>query len=265
MAAAGLEPNAENKLFVGGCPPGSSNDDLRMLFEKHGTVEEVFVMRGGSRSGMACAFVRFATQQMAQEAIDAIHGQHTLPNASEPLVVRWADAPGSRKREGGGGRRRGGGGGGGAGGGVGGGGGGPTWPMMQLQMGGYGGYPHMPMGGMGSQLMMQHQQQQMGGGYGGGYYGGQPGVNGGFLPGGSMPGGMMTFPPQMMPFLGQGGMPPQLWQSGPPSPMMGGGGMISAAPQMQMPAASMDSGRPYGNSRTAPMLATNAQAGSAMM
>ena len=46
----------------------------------------------------------------------------------------------------------------------------------------------MPMGGMGSQLMMQHQQQQMGGGYGGGYYGGQPGVNGGFMPGGSSAG-----------------------------------------------------------------------------
>mmetsp|Transcript_78430 Transcript_78430/g.155883 ORF Transcript_78430/g.155883 Transcript_78430/m.155883 type:complete len:90 (-) Transcript_78430:37-306(-) len=61
---AGVEPNAENKLFVGGCPPGSGEDDLRLLFEKHGRVEEVFVMRGGSRSGMACAFVRFAEPQV---------------------------------------------------------------------------------------------------------------------------------------------------------------------------------------------------------
>jgi len=56
-------------------------------------------MRGGSRSGMACAFIRFGTRDMAQSAIDAIHGQITLPKTSEPLVVRWADAPGTRKKE----------------------------------------------------------------------------------------------------------------------------------------------------------------------
>ena len=48
---------------------------------------------------------------MAQSAIDAIHGQHVPAQASEPLVVRWADAPGTRKREGrDSSRRRGGGG-----------------------------------------------------------------------------------------------------------------------------------------------------------
>ena len=57
-------------------------------------------MRGGSRNGMACAFVRYTTLEMAQRAIENIHGQITLENAAEPLVVRWADAPGSRKRDG---------------------------------------------------------------------------------------------------------------------------------------------------------------------
>jgi len=93
------EPNTDNKLFVGGCPPGSGEDDLRKVFEEHGEVEEVFIMRGGSRSGMVCAFVRFLTQESAQKAIDTIHGQIALPNAAEPLVVRWADAPGSRRRD----------------------------------------------------------------------------------------------------------------------------------------------------------------------
>lgn len=96
---SGTEPNPDNKLFVGGCPPGSSEEELRQIFEKHGQVEEVFIMRGGSRSGMACAFIRFETQAMAQAAIDSIHGQITLPETAEPLVVRWADAPGSRRRE----------------------------------------------------------------------------------------------------------------------------------------------------------------------
>jgi len=96
---AGAEPNDENKLFVGGCPPSSGEEELRKVFESYGVVEEVFIMRGGSRSGMACAFVRFQTKQMAQLAIEGIHGQFTLPDALEPLVVRWADPPGSRKRE----------------------------------------------------------------------------------------------------------------------------------------------------------------------
>lgn len=74
------------------------------IFEKHGAVEEVFIMRGGSRSGMACAFIRYAAQEMAQQAIDAIHGNITLPDATEPLVVRWADTPGSRGRDARGGR-----------------------------------------------------------------------------------------------------------------------------------------------------------------
>mmetsp|Transcript_18408 Transcript_18408/g.46232 ORF Transcript_18408/g.46232 Transcript_18408/m.46232 type:complete len:253 (+) Transcript_18408:79-837(+) len=93
------EPNTDNKLFVGGCPPGSGEHDLRKVFEEHGEVEEIFIMRGGSRSGMVCAFVRFLTQESAQKAIDTIHGQIALPNAAEPLVVRWADAPGSRRRD----------------------------------------------------------------------------------------------------------------------------------------------------------------------
>ena len=56
-------------------------------------------MRGGSRNGMACAFVRFQTQAMAQSAIDAVHGRITLPGSSRAARGGWADAPGSRKRD----------------------------------------------------------------------------------------------------------------------------------------------------------------------
>mmetsp|Transcript_37297 Transcript_37297/g.82032 ORF Transcript_37297/g.82032 Transcript_37297/m.82032 type:complete len:289 (+) Transcript_37297:187-1053(+) len=181
MQPPGAEPNVENKLFVGGCPPGSVEEELRKIFEPYGTIEEIFIMRGGSRSGMACAFVRYQTQQMAQMAIEAIHGQITLPNASEPLVVRWADAPGTRRR----GNRRGGNtagssvGAGGSGGrelhgGVTGHGGQP----MMLTPGGYG-YGPMPVA-----MQMQIPMQALGGGYGsmpfyaqtvGGYGGGQLG------------------------------------------------------------------------------------------
>jgi len=63
-------------------------------------VEEVFVMRGGSRSGQACAFIRFTTAEGAIAAIQAVHGKYVMPGCSDPLVVRYADAPGSRVKKG---------------------------------------------------------------------------------------------------------------------------------------------------------------------
>jgi hypothetical protein len=69
------------------------------MFEQFGDVEEIFVMRGGSRSGMVCAFIRFGTQGMAQEAINKVHQKVTMKSAPEPLVVRWADMPGNRRRD----------------------------------------------------------------------------------------------------------------------------------------------------------------------
>lgn len=207
MASSGVEPNAENKLFVGGCPPTSNELDLRQLFEKHGVVEEVFVMRGGSRSGMACAFVRFQTQEMAQQAIDAIHGQHTLPDSAEPLVVRWADTPGSRKKDGRDGGRKSRGQGAGRGGAY----GGPG-----VGFGPYGGFPMQQM------MMMQQQQQQMGAMHPHAFYppnGMQAG--GGF---GGGPAQMMGYPPMMPQYMGQQGMnmPQYMHQGmpsgGPPSP-----------------------------------------------
>jgi len=182
---AGAEPNAENKLFVGGCPPGSAEEDLRQVFEKHGEVEEIFIMRGGSRSGMACAFIRFATQAMAQAAIDAIHGQVSLPNTAEPLVVRWADAPGSKRRDSHNGRSRRGGGGG---------------NRDNVQQG----YPQYMGMQMHPQLNAQMQMQMLPqmGGFGGGYY----------------PQQQMQWAPQQMAQMGYAMQPPL-----PPSPMMMGG------------------------------------------
>ena len=103
-AAALSSPNPENKLFVGGAPPGTDEQTLQQIFAEHGEVEEVFVMRGGSRSGQACAFVRFTTAEGAVAAIQAIHGKYIMPGCTDPLVVRYADAPGSRAKKGGGGR-----------------------------------------------------------------------------------------------------------------------------------------------------------------
>ena len=188
------------ELDLAGCPPSSSEDDLRKLFEEHGKVEEVFIMRGGSRSGMACAFVRYTTREMAQAAIEGIHGQHRLPDATEPLVVRWADAPGSRKRDAREANKRRGGAAGAAGGGKG------RGTVGGSQMGNfYCGMNYAALNLAMQQMMMQQQQQQGG-------MGGMGGMGGGM---GAMPGAMPFFQPQYpgMPPSGNfsgGTMPPQM-------------------------------------------------------
>jgi len=232
-ASVGVEPNAENKLFIGGCPPSSSEDDLRKLFEEHGKVEEVFIMRGGSRSGMACAFVRYTTREMAQAAIEGIHGQHRLPDATEPLVVRWADAPGSRKRDAReASKRRGGG----AGVGAGGRGRGAGGSVGGSQMGNFFCGMNYAALNLAMQQMMMQQQQQQGGM--GSAMGAMPGSMPFFQPqqsalppagnfsGGMMPPQMMGFVPQMIAMMPQGmqvqggqGLLNGHWMgSGPPSP-----------------------------------------------
>jgi len=186
---------AENKLFVGGAPPGCDEATLQAIFAEHGEVEEVFVMRGGSRSGQACAFVRFTTAEGAVAAIQAIHGKYIMPGCTDPLVVRYADAPGSRAKKGGG-----------AGGGrgfQGGYNGSPSGYQNGGQYGmGYGGqYGNGGQFGMGPGMGggMQMPMGGMGGGAMGGMGGMNAGGGGGMMPGdgssnpqnGGQPGGQM--------------------------------------------------------------------------
>lgn len=236
------EPNPENKLFVGGCPPSSAEEELRKVFEAYGTVEEVFIMRGGSRSGMACAFVRYQTQEMAKAAIESIHGQITLENASEPLVVRWADAPGSRRKTNnyrGGGR----GGGGGCRDGHGGrdmcGRSGGQMSYMQQQGYGYGSMASQPM-----QMQMQmHAQAMHGAAYPGVYPQQQMGANYAAIPMGYMPqqhhGVMMNYPNQMGQWPGQPLSPTSPTGTGVPQHMMVHGSMGSPGRVNHMMAAQM--------------------------
>jgi len=101
-----MQAAPEAKLFVGGLPPGITEEEVKQIFDAFGQVEEVHLMRGGSRSGMACCFVRFAQHDEATAAIQATHGKTVPPGAVDALVVRFADTPGSgrgRKSRGSGG------------------------------------------------------------------------------------------------------------------------------------------------------------------
>jgi len=104
------------KLYVGNLAYSISDSDLQRMFEKHGTVQsaQVIIDRDTGRS-KGFGFVEMGSDQEAQAAITALHGQEV---EGRSLTVNEARP----KTEGGGGRG-GGGGGGRSGGGYGGGGG----------------------------------------------------------------------------------------------------------------------------------------------
>ncbi|KAK9992066.1 hypothetical protein SO802_027051 [Lithocarpus litseifolius] len=71
------------KLFVGSVPRTATEEDIRPLFEDHGNVIEVALIkdkRTGQQQG--CCFIKYATSDEADRAIRALHNQHTLPGVS---------------------------------------------------------------------------------------------------------------------------------------------------------------------------------------
>ncbi|KAG4126842.1 hypothetical protein ERO13_D10G180400v2 [Gossypium hirsutum] len=85
------------KLFVGSVPRTAREEDIRHLFEEHGDVIEVALIKD-KKTGLpqGCCFIKYATLEEADRAIRALHNQHTLPGGVGPIQVRYAD--GERER-----------------------------------------------------------------------------------------------------------------------------------------------------------------------
>ena len=145
---------AEHKVYVGGLSYNAQEGDIRDVFEKYGSIIEVFIptdRETGKPRGFA--FVKYESRDDAQAAVDGANGADIC---GRDIKVNHAQP----KREGGGG------GGGGYGGGRSGGGGG-GYGGGRSGGGGYGGGGSYG-GGRGG-----------GGGYGGGSSGGYGGGRGG--------------------------------------------------------------------------------------
>ncbi|XP_008794964.2 flowering time control protein FCA-like isoform X2 [Phoenix dactylifera] len=85
------------KLFIGSVPRTATEEEIRPVFEEHGDVIEVALIKD-KRTGLqqGCCFVKYATSEEADRAIKALHNQYTLPGGSGPIQVRYAD--GERER-----------------------------------------------------------------------------------------------------------------------------------------------------------------------
>jgi len=96
------------KLYVGNLTYEVSSSDLEQMFQAHGKVEsaQVIMDRDTGRS-KGFGFVEMGTQQEAQAAIQALHGQDSNGRA---LTVNEAkpreDRGGDRARSGSGGGKR---------------------------------------------------------------------------------------------------------------------------------------------------------------
>jgi RNA recognition motif-containing protein len=90
-----------NKLYVGGLPYSTTEQQLTEMFSQHGTVQSAKVitdrLTGQSRG---FAFVEMATSEEAQKAIAALHGTEL---GGRTLVVNEARPQEKRSFGGGGG------------------------------------------------------------------------------------------------------------------------------------------------------------------
>jgi RNA recognition motif-containing protein len=102
------------KMYVGNLSYDATDSDIRELFEAHGTVSDVFIVKdreSGRPRGFA--FVSMGTPEEMNAAIEAVNGEEFLGRA---LTINEARPREERPQGGGGGGGRGGFGGGGRGG-----------------------------------------------------------------------------------------------------------------------------------------------------
>ena len=96
---------SEGKLFVGGLPPDTVEEELQTLFAQYGRVVEIFILPARARTGQRCAFVSLGDWASAREAAAQLGGKHVLRPGADPIVVRPKGQPpgaaaGARQRRG---------------------------------------------------------------------------------------------------------------------------------------------------------------------
>ncbi|KAL0294516.1 UNVERIFIED_CONTAM: RNA-binding protein BRN1 [Sesamum angustifolium] len=80
------------KLFVGQVPKHMTESQLLAMFREFALVDEVNIIKDkATRASRGCCFVLCPSREEADKAVNACHNKKTLPGASSPLQVKYAD------------------------------------------------------------------------------------------------------------------------------------------------------------------------------
>ncbi|CAA2965901.1 RNA-binding protein BRN1-like [Olea europaea var. sylvestris] len=80
------------KLFVGQVPKHMTEDQILAMFQEFALVDEVNIIKDKTtRASRGCCFVICSSREEADKAVNACHNKKTLPGASSPLQVKYAD------------------------------------------------------------------------------------------------------------------------------------------------------------------------------
>uniref|UniRef100_A0A7N0UNH5 RRM domain-containing protein n=1 Tax=Kalanchoe fedtschenkoi TaxID=63787 RepID=A0A7N0UNH5_KALFE len=80
------------KLFVGQVPKHVTESHLLSFFRQFALVDQVNIIRDkATRASRGCCFVMCPSREEADKAVNACHNKQTLPGASSPLQVKYAD------------------------------------------------------------------------------------------------------------------------------------------------------------------------------
>ncbi|CAI0447789.1 unnamed protein product [Linum tenue] len=80
------------KLFVGQVPKHMTEAQLLAMFQEFALVDEVNIIKDKTtRASRGCCFVLCPSRHEADKAVSACHNKKTLPGASSPLQVKYAD------------------------------------------------------------------------------------------------------------------------------------------------------------------------------
>eukprot|EP00933_Yihiella_yeosuensis_P041442 TRINITY_DN35832_c0_g1_i1.p1 TRINITY_DN35832_c0_g1~~TRINITY_DN35832_c0_g1_i1.p1 ORF type:complete len:236 (+),score=30.81 TRINITY_DN35832_c0_g1_i1:21-728(+) len=60
------------------------------VFKKYGSVQQVHVISGYSRSGLSCAYIEYKRQDEARAAMNDLHDKFEFHKGDGPIVVKWA-------------------------------------------------------------------------------------------------------------------------------------------------------------------------------
>jgi RNA recognition motif-containing protein len=86
------------KLFVAGLTVQTNEATLFQLFSLYGAVREVVVLRHPNGHSKLCGFVRYASEDEANNAVASLSARYMLPGSQRPLSVRFA-GPGNMPLE----------------------------------------------------------------------------------------------------------------------------------------------------------------------